>query len=399
MTSSPYLGNAEPADPFHPRHFEAVRQPREAATTLPGWCYTSQAFYERERETIFLRQWNCIGHHSRVPDKGSYLAFDFMGIPVVVVRGNDGQPRAFVNACSHRGAPVASGSGQDKHLKCPYHSWAFSLEGELIGTPKFEEHAHFRKSDHGLRPIRLEQWAGLMWINFDSSAPGLYQWLGDLPERTAPWKPEEMVCVARTTKTIHANWKHQFENFSDTYHVPFVHKASLNFLPVRGREIHDKSVHRGNYVMHAAWFAGTRAVLPGQPIFEEIEGLPEDLHGTFYPWIYPNAGMAFNVDHIWVIEMYPEGPERYSHSRSFLVRKSELERPGFDEVLHNYVENAEIVNREDVAIIESLQRAVRSPAYRPGRFADMDKLVYGCQQWVLDHVVGGQTASPLKVVA
>jgi phenylpropionate dioxygenase-like ring-hydroxylating dioxygenase large terminal subunit len=205
-----------------------------------------------------------------------------------------------------------------------------------------------------------------------------------------------MVCVARTTKVVHANWKHQFENFSDSYHVPFVHKSSLNFLPVKGRELHDPAVHRGNYVMHAAWFNGTRGVLPGQPVFDELD-LPEHLHGTFYPWIYPNSGMAFNIDVIWVVEIYPVGPGRFTHARSFLVPKKATERPDFAEVLHNYVENAEIVNREDVAIIEALQVAVRSPSYRSGRFATMDRLVYDCQQWLADHVVDGSVVVPLKV--
>src|SRR5260221_13159173 len=188
----------EPADISDPRHYAGVRRPWQRAETLPAWCYTSEAFYQRERERIFFKYWNCIGHHSRVPDAGSYIAFDFMGVPLVVVRGDDMQIRAFINSCRHRGSEIVSGEGACKRLVCPYHNWAFSLTGELVATPLFEESADFKKADHALVPVKLELWAGLMWINFDPDGPALLDSLGDLPERTRAWKADDMVCAART---------------------------------------------------------------------------------------------------------------------------------------------------------------------------------------------------------
>ena len=108
----------------------------------------------------------------------------------------------------------------------------------------FEESAVFQKADHGLRRIRLELWAGLMWINFNSDSPSLLDDLGDLPERTAPWKPEELVCVGRRSYPVKANWKLYLENFSDGYHVPFVHKTTLNRKYVSRRDFQKCSSHR-----------------------------------------------------------------------------------------------------------------------------------------------------------
>src|SRR4051812_32785582 len=93
---------AEPADVLDPRHYAGVRRPANLAQTMPHWCYTSPKFYESERQRIFFKLWNCIGHQSRVPNPGSYVAFSFVDVPLVVVRGEDGEIRAFINSCRHR---------------------------------------------------------------------------------------------------------------------------------------------------------------------------------------------------------------------------------------------------------------------------------------------------------
>jgi choline monooxygenase len=378
---------SEPSDLFNPAHYASCRRAVEVAETLPPWCYTSPEFYARERERIFLKTWNCVGHVSRVPKPGSYVTETFVDIPLVIVRGEDGAIRCFVNACRHRGGEVASGSGECKMLKCPYHTWTYALTGELVGIPLFEESAVFKKADYGLTPVRLETWAGFMWINFDAEAEDLHSYLGDLPERVAPYRAEDMAMVSHTTYHINANWKQYYENFSDPYHVPFVHRSTLSFKPVSRRQLHDPAIYKGNYVMHRAWFDGTRGVMPGEKIFPEMP-LPEDLQGAFYPWVYPNAGMGFAVDCVFEVEMYPEGPEHIRLERSFLIPKEYTAVPDYEETLANYLRAQDQVQKEDIEILEMQQRSVRSPLYKTGRFARMDKLVHGCENWVLDRVIG-----------
>lgn len=248
----------EPEDIFNPRHYDSVHRRSDSAETLPAWCYTSKKFYERERERIFFKFWNCIGHQSRVPEIGSYITFDFCGVPLIVVRGEDRQLRAFINSCPHRGSEIMQGEGTCRVLKCPYHAWAFELNGDLMATPLFEESATFRMADHGLRQIKLDLWAGFMWINLDPDAQDLASYLGDLPERTKPWAAQDMVCVSRRAYPVASNWKLYLENFSDGYHVPFVHQHTLNFKKVSKRDFHDPTVHLGNYLMHYTYFDGTR---------------------------------------------------------------------------------------------------------------------------------------------
>ncbi len=377
----------EPADILDPRHYAAVRRPTDLAEPLPPWCYTSPAFFEREREQIFFKCWNCVGPMSRVAEAaGSYITFTYVDVPVVIVRGNDLKLRAFVNSCRHRGQEVVQGSGECKFLKCPYHAWAYSLEGELVGTPLFEGHDQFDKNEYGLVALKLEFWAGAMWINFDPESGDLLSYLGDLPERTKAWHAEDMVCVSRVETVINANWKQYYENFSDVYHVPFVHTSSLPFKGHAKREWHNEN-YIGNYIMHRVWFPGTRSIPDEAKPLPEID-LTSDLQGAFYPWIYPNGGMSFTNDSMWLIELYPDGPERTLHVRSLMVPKASAALPDFASIIVNYENTLALITSQDVVVLESQQRSVHSPVYCTGRFARMDKLVHDSELWILDRVIG-----------
>ena len=100
-----------PEDIFNPRHYKRVRLPQLEAETLPPWCYTSQAFYEREVERIFMRYWVFIGRSDCLPDPGDYFTLDPVDVPLIVVRDGDGEVRAFANTCRHRGTRLADGQG------------------------------------------------------------------------------------------------------------------------------------------------------------------------------------------------------------------------------------------------------------------------------------------------
>lgn len=378
----------EPADVLDPAHFESVRRPWDRAETLPPWTYTSQRFFEAERERIFFRHWNCIGHHSKLPTPGSYTSFDFMGVPLVVVRGEDMAVRAFVNSCSHRGAEIVTGSGQCRHLKCPYHAWAFDLKGQLFATPLVDESDCFRKAEHGLRPVKLELFAGLMWINMDPASPSLAESLGDLPERTRPWGADDMVCVNRSELTVHANWKLFSENFSDGLHVPFVHQQSIAKKKVSKRDFHDPAVHKGEYLMHFTYFDGTRGVPEGERKLPELDLPPELKRGTFFPVVHANALMGFAIDTVSVHEVHPIGPSETLLVSSMMVPESSTRIPDFDAVIAKYVETANTVRDEDREAAEWQQRGLRSLVNRRGCFTAPDRLVHDYDRWIVDQVVG-----------
>lgn len=216
-----------PSDIFDPRHYEKVRRPVLEAEGLPPWCYTAQAFYDREVARIFHQCWNFIGRADEAPNPGDYFTIDFAGESVIILRDQAGQIRAFLNICRHRGTRLVEGRGNRRSFACPYHSWVFALNGALIGSAGMEKSQDFNREDWGLLPVRLESWAGFLFICFDAAAPPLADYLGDLPERFASYGFEEMVCVRRKEYDLACNWKVYLENAMEEYHTPTVHRKSI----------------------------------------------------------------------------------------------------------------------------------------------------------------------------
>ena len=169
-----------PDDILDPRHYAKVRLPQLEAETLPPWCYTSQEFYQREVERIFMRQWIFIGRGDRIPNPGDYVTLDPVGVPVIIVRGDDGGVRAFANTCRHRGTRLTDGDGNCRAFSCPYHGWAYGLDGRLISIAGMEQTANFDKEAFGLISIRLESWDGFLFINFAENGLSLAEQLGGL---------------------------------------------------------------------------------------------------------------------------------------------------------------------------------------------------------------------------
>jgi Rieske 2Fe-2S family protein len=322
-----------------------------------------------------------------VPAPGSYITQKFCDVPLIVVRGQDNVVRCFVNACSHRGSEIMEGEGSCNMMKCPYHAWAFSLEGELIGTPLIQEADSFCKADHPLAQVRLEIWNGLMFVNFDASAMALTDYLGDLTDRVAPWKASEMVCVARREFPVKSNWKFYAENWSDGYHVPFVHQTTLNKKRVSKRDFHDSS-YIGNYLMHYTYFEGSRGTPEGQKKFPQLD-LPDELKiGTFFPYVHSNAMIGFAIDMVSCTEIYPEGPGACRLFTSTMVPKSTAAMPEFQETLELYLKYSDVVRDEDVIAAERQQKGAESAFSVPGCFTAQDKLVHDYDLWILDRVIG-----------
>jgi choline monooxygenase len=381
--------SAEP-DIFDPRHYAAVRRPLLDAETLPAWCYTAEAFYRREVERIFRQAWNFLGAADQLPAPGDFLALRFAGVPLIVLRDDAGTLRAFANACRHRGTELLEGRGNCRAIVCPYHSWSYALDGRLIGTPEMHETHAFDPADFGLVPIRLDTWGGFMFVNFDADAPPLAAWLGDLPDRVAPYRLDDMACVRRKEYVMACNWKLFVENAKESYHIATVHRRTINRYASAKSSGYWVEPAEGQYCTTFAQHEGSMALLKGDAGFPTIESLAgrREAAGTSAPLIYPSTYLACTIDCAWYLELHPLGPAHTRLVHGALFPKARLARPDFAEVAQNYYKRWDITIEEDIVASERQQRGLDSPLVRPGRFSHREPLVHQIDNWILDRVLG-----------
>ncbi len=384
MPISPSSDPAATADLFDPAHYANVRLPVLEAETLPAWCYTSDAFYKREVQHIFKRTWNFIAREDELKNPGDYATFRLLGEPLLVVRGREGRLRAFANICRHRGTRMLEESGNCRVITCPYHGWAYALDGALIAAPGMDETRAFDRGRYGLLPIRLESWEGFLFATFDSAAEPLAAYLGELPERLASYNFADMVCVRRRSYVLACNWKVYLENAMEDYHTPMVHKTSI------GKQLTVRVQGRG------AW-AGTH--LPGE---RTIALLPEDAesalppipslaglaaHGSHFLALYPATFFAATQDCMWWLQQFPLGPERTKVVHGCCFPRASVERADFAAKVESYYRRWDASLAEDNAISERQQAGLASSFNRPGRLSCREPLVHDIANWVLDRVL------------
>lgn len=375
---------------FDPALYEAVRRPLLQAETPPAWVYTSPAFYRREVERIFRREWQFIGRTEQLAKPGEYQAMEYAGVPIILVRGQDDAVRAFANTCRHRGSLLLDeGRGQCKAIVCPYHSWTYTLDGQLAGTPDMDRTEGFRAEDFPLLPIRLETWAGFMFINFDDAAPPLSEFLGDIDDKVGMYGLQDMVLTRRREYEIDCNWKLWVENAKESYHIATVHKRTIQryaSAKVAGYAVEPTT---GQYCVTFARHETSMALLHGDagfPLNERLAGLREAA-GTCAPLIYPSTYLACTIDCAWYLEVHPLGPSRMRLVHGALFPRDRLARTDFESLAVNYYKRWDITTDEDIIASERQQKGLESPYARAGRFSHREPLVHAIDNWILDRVL------------
>ncbi len=373
---------------FDPRHYTQVRRPHLEAETLPPWCYTSAEFYQREIDRMFRTCWNFVGREDEIPEAGSYLTLEMFGEPVILIRDGDGEVRAFANTCRHRGTRLLRGSGTCRAIICPYHAWTYSLKGDLVGIPGMEETAGFRQADYGLKPLRLETWDGFMFVSFSHAAPPLREYLGDLPEKFAPYRFSEMICVRRKEYDLACNWKLYLENAMEDYHTPMVHRGSI------GNQICVREDTRGQWdAIHMA-SERSAAVLPEDrstlPHIPQLSGRPA--WGTYFTVLYPGTFFATTQDCMWWLQQLPCGPHRTRVVVGSCFPRETVARDDFEREVQKYYHRWDTSLPEDNAICEEQQAGLASSLSTPGRLSSREPIVHAIANWVLDRVLDAPAA-------
>jgi anthranilate 1,2-dioxygenase large subunit len=194
---------------------------------LPKEVFHREDVYQRELERIFYGpDWHPVGHVSELPKPGDFKTVQVGEAGLLVVHGDDGRVRVFLNSCPHRGTRLKTASrGASAEIECPYHRWLFNIRGELLSAPGSDQFpAAFRKEDYGLRELRSAQIHGLILASFADDGPGLDEFLGEAKDNLAKILGDGRLKLLGYQKTVYAtNWKEYGDN--EGYHAPLLHRA------------------------------------------------------------------------------------------------------------------------------------------------------------------------------
>jgi choline monooxygenase len=386
--------------------YAATRLPVELASTLIPDAYTSAEFQALELETIFARSWVPVCVTDEVAEPGSYVVADVAGRSLIVCRNRAGELRAHHNVCRHRGTRICDEERGhvERFFQCPYHAWAYDLDGACLGTPLFTPEAgipedqkgafdmsgvtSFDKADYGLYPARVESWGCLVFVCLDPEAPSLATELGDLPDRLAGYQLGEQRLLRRVEYEIAANWKLVGENFMEYYHLPWVHPGLVKVSPLKA---HHRWQGAGMYVgfctspIAANTDDGGWHGLPALSTLDE-----DDATSARFVWLFPNAAVNALPNHTFLMLTRPASPSSTKEVTYLLSHPDSIARAGdLDGEVDGLLAFWDEVNREDIAIVERVQQGLSDLAYTGGRMCyRFEEPVHRFQNMVIDKMLG-----------
>lgn len=369
---------------------EALGRCKGSAATahcLPAACYVDPEVASIETEVVFRRGWVGVGRWDRWTSAGEYAAVSVGGVPVVMVRGDDGILRAFANTCSHRGAQIMEGVGSCNRMRCPFHSWTYGLDGRLIGAPSMNRTDGFNRVDFGLHEFNVAERMGFVFVSLEPSPPSIDNWLGDALTIHQRWDLASMVTTRRREFTVECNWKAFAEVFNEYYHLPYVHPGSIDDTYDDPDEPEDV---KGAWATHFGTTQGTGGLLEDsqEMAFPVIEALNErEANGVRYSWLFPSLVIATGAEGLWLYEVFPDGPDRCLCAQVVCFPPKTATRDDFAETAEAYYERFDVAINEDIPMLEQQHRGMSSPFARQGRFSYLEPNVARFASWYADRLL------------
>jgi Rieske 2Fe-2S family protein len=340
--------------------------------SLPRAAYWDDAFFERERRAIFWDQWFYVGRAEQFDRAGAFATIDVAGESVIVVRAEDGL-HAHLNLCRHRGSRLLCGDGVLRGaIRCPYHGWAYALDGALVAAP-FVEADDVPGDARRLHAVGVEEWGGFVFAHLSPQraqreGATLAAQLGPVPARLARYPLAQLRTAHSIRYEIGANWKVMLENYNECYHCAGVHPELCRVVPAfKQHGGSDLDWERGIPHRDGAWTftaSGTSARAP-------FAGLDDDERVRHKgELIYPNFMLSLAAEHVVAFSLWPESPSKTTIVCDFLFHPDEIAKPDFDP--SDVVEFWDLVNKQDWTICESVQAGMRSRAFSHGYYAPME---------------------------
>jgi carnitine monooxygenase subunit len=352
-------------------HLASDHDPQEG-WSLPGWVYHDPDFSKVEMERVIRPSWQVVCHVSDVPDAGDWHSLELLGESIIVIRGDDGQVRAFNNVCRHRASRLVDGSsGCAKKLVCPYHGWTYEKDGRLSGVPNKADYAGLDMGALGLNVVDLEVWQGFAFVRLAGEGPSVAAMMAPYEDMVAPYLFPEMKAFGRVTLRPRAvNWKNVADNYSDGLHIPIAHPG-LTRLFGRGYGIEAEAhVDRmwGDLVDRPSANISERAY---QKLLPPVDHLPADKqrHWLYFK-LWPNVAFDIYPDQVDFMQFIPvSATETLIREISYALPDDRREMKAARYL--NWRINRQ-VNAEDTTLIARVQAGMESRSYQPGPLGESE---------------------------
>jgi len=328
---------------------------------MPAVAYTHPEMLALERERIYGQEWVCVGRQGTLERPGSYLTADVAESPVLVVRQDDGSIRAFVNVCRHRHTQIVDGVGTVSRFVCPYHAWMYDKDGTLVRAKDLDRvqvPADCSQNVERLPEVRCEVWNGFIFVTLADDTQPVSENLAGLAEILQNYHLDRFddTIVVHDDVDWAANWKLVFENFVDSYHLDYVHRASIG--PSTPSALASRRTVREPHFSaqdnrHSA------------PVNEDVPAVmnpfvpAEDHDLVVVMGVYPNLVFSIEPDFMWWIAMTPVDAARTSTVWGVSFSSEYKDIPDYESNLKLMRELIQAATAEDKATLVAVQKGVR----------------------------------------
>ncbi len=363
---------------------------------IPGVRYTDAEFLELERERMWRRAWLYAGHADQLPEPGSWFLTRDPGAPILVVRGLDGDIRAFYNTCQHRGAPlVAEMSGESRGFVCPYHGWSYTLEGKLVAVRDKRDFVDLDFSCRSLVAVRCESIGNLIFINEDPEAEPLAQHIAPMAKEFEQYQFDTLRLVDSRSYEVGCNVKVLLDAFLEVYHIKSIHQKTVDrFLDHRGMVItlwpngHSRMITPNS---RPEWKDPGTIGMPKIPTVTEV---PANNNVSYL--IYPNFVMPPSDSGVPLLQFWPVT------DRSCRVVSTWI-GPDYDPTASNPLWDTRIANwerilYEDLQFAPQIQESLESRGFRGMPLNYQERRIYHWHE-ELDRRIGLNQVPPDARVA
>lgn len=369
-----------------------VMQAVATAKGLPNAHYIDPAIFDEEKHAVLFSSWAGVGFGKDVPNPGDAKPIAFLGVPLLLIRDQDGTIGVFQNTCRHRGMIlVAEPTNVRGTIRCPYHSWCYGLNGALratphVGGPGQNIHTDIKRDELGLLRLRSYVWHDTIFVNVDGQADDFAVVHADLMARWGAFDqpihhggPDSSFQLA-----VQTNWKLAVENYCESYHLPWVHPSLNTYSRLEDHyniEVPGAYSGQGTLVYRQLKSEDGRA-------FPDYASLTEKWdEGAEYVAVYPNVLMGVHRDHFFSIVLEPIDHENTVEHIELYYTQDPSPDDGLDDLRQQNAALWKTVFSEDIFVVEGMQKGRKGPLFDGGKFSPaMDGPTHMFHHWVASKI-------------